>query len=123
MSDDVALRVVDDRNRSRNWSRAPSSLGVRLQSFETRVAPSGNAREKGEAVDLHPDDIGCVVGPWACIAVSPVPLVSDAPAWCASVVLGLRRNAVDIPWNTSVGIGQVVSGRWCWRQGWRLPVP
>ena len=40
MSDDVALRVVDDRNRSRNWSRAPSSLGVRLQLFETRAGGS-----------------------------------------------------------------------------------
>ena len=41
MSDDVALRVVDDRNRSRNWSRAPSSLGVRLQLFETRARGFG----------------------------------------------------------------------------------
>ena len=40
MSDDVALRVVDDRNRSRNLSRAPSSLGVRLQLFETRAGGS-----------------------------------------------------------------------------------
>ena len=49
--------------------------------------------------------------------------VADAPAWCASVVLVLRRNAVDVSRNTSVGTGEKTNGRWCWRQAWCLQAP
>ena len=107
MSDDVALRVVDDRNRSRNWSRAPSSLGVRLQLFETRVGPSTGRPlicilTKGVRWTFHdPEPL-----------VSPVPRVPDGPAWCASVVLGVAKKRVDVSRKTSVGTGekQMVGG-------------
>ena len=60
------------------------------------------AREKGiQAVDPHPDEFGCVYLPRVPTVGPPVPRVPDGPAWCASGVLGLRRNAVDFSWSIS----------------------
>ena len=35
MSVEVAVRLVDERNSSRNWSPTPSPVGTRLQSSST----------------------------------------------------------------------------------------
>ena len=96
MSDDVALRVVDDRNRSRNLSRAPRSLGVRLQSFETRAGPS-----TGRPLICILMKFGCVwtcheVRCCGCLQCLVFPMVQPD---CASGVLGVaNRNAVDFSW-------------------------
>ena len=46
MSVDVALRLVEERNSSRNWVPAVTAVGLRLQSARTSVA----AGTTGEAL-------------------------------------------------------------------------
>ena len=83
MSVEVAVRLVDERNSSRNWSPTPSPVGIRLQLSSTSTGGSGSS-----------------------LSVM-VPLALDGAPRAASV--GLLRVSVNVSWSASSALSSLVA--------------